>query len=108
APCPQPVFARNSAPMQKVVENTEQILRSTAHRPWSLPSGPWVMRHPWRHLLFAHWPVTAQSLRPIVPPELPIDEFDGSAWVGIIPFWMSGVRARLVPPVPTASIFPEL
>ena len=34
--------------------------------------------------------------------------FDGSAWVGVIPFWMSGVKMRGVPAVPTASTFPEL
>lgn len=33
---------------------------------------------------------------------------NGSAWVGVVPFYMSGVRMRLAPPVPTATAFEEL
>jgi uncharacterized protein YqjF (DUF2071 family) len=43
-----------------------------------------------------------------VPPRLAIDEFRGSAWVGVVPFWMSGVAWRGWPGVPGASTFPEL
>ena len=42
----------------------------------------------WRHLLFAHWPVAAQALRPLIPPALGIDTFEGQAWLGVIPFTM--------------------
>lgn len=62
----------------------------------------------WHDLLFAHWPVPSESIRALVPPELKLDIFDGQAWVGVIPFWMSRVRFRWLPPVPTASTFPEL
>lgn len=62
----------------------------------------------WYDLLFAHWPLPPEQLRPLVPPELELDTFEGRAWVGVIPFWMSGVRFRALPPVPTASTFPEL
>ncbi|MDB4893755.1 MAG: hypothetical protein JWN15_17, partial [Firmicutes bacterium] len=34
-----------------------EALRHTAHRPWPLPSGPWLMAQTWERLLFAHWPV---------------------------------------------------
>lgn len=44
----------------------------------------------------------------MVPPELQLDLFEGKAWVGVIPFWMSHVRFRGLPPIPTASRFPEL
>jgi uncharacterized protein len=62
----------------------------------------------WHDLLFAHWAVPPEKLRPLVPPQLELDIFNGFAWVGVIPFWMSHVRFRGVPPIPTASTFPEL
>jgi len=62
----------------------------------------------WHDLLFAHWALPPEKVRPLVPPDLELDTFDGKAWVGVIPFWMSGVRFRALPPVPTASMFPEL
>lgn len=62
----------------------------------------------WHDLLFAHWPVEAGALRGLIPAALEIDEFDGSAWVGVVPFRMSGIRHRLLPPLPGTSAFPEL
>ena len=62
----------------------------------------------WHDLLFAHWALPVDQVRPLVPRELEIDTFDGKAWVGVIPFWMSHVRFRGLPPIPTASTFPEL
>jgi len=52
--------------------------------------------------------VPAADLRALVPEPLAIDEFGGSAWVGVIPFWMSGVTLRRCPAVPGLSRFPEL
>ena len=62
----------------------------------------------WHDLLFAHWPVPADSLRPLIPDTLEIEQFDGSAWIGIVPFRMSAVRLRITPAVPGLSAFPEL
>ena len=42
---------------------------------------PWVMRMRWLDLLFAHWPVPVEALRPLVPAGLDIETFDGSAWI---------------------------
>src|SRR5450631_1211350 len=84
------------------------VLQSLSHRPWPLPTGPWVMAQSWHDLLFAHWPVEPESLKELVPPQLPLDIFDGRAWVGVIPFRMSGIRARGLPPLPGLSRFPEL
>lgn len=83
-------------------------LALSAHRPWPLPGGPWTMAQNWHDLLFAHWPVPVDDLRRVIPPSLSIDTFDGQAWIGVVPFRMSGVRPRLVPPVPWLSAFPEL
>jgi hypothetical protein len=62
----------------------------------------------WDHLLFAHWRVDEEKLRDAVPDPIPIDTFDGSAWVGITPFRLSGFRLRGLPPVPILSSFLEL
>lgn len=88
----------------------QQILAVTEHRPYPLPSGPWMMRQRWHDLLFAHWGLEAEQVRAAMPLELRpyLDVHDGKAWVGVIPFWMSRVRTRWMPPVPTASTFPEL
>src|SRR5690349_21363697 len=66
--------------------------------------GPWVMAQTWLHLLFAHWPVPPEALRPYLPPELAVDTFDGTAWLGITPF-----EVRLRPRgLPVRMRFPEL
>jgi uncharacterized protein YqjF (DUF2071 family) len=66
------------------------------------------MAQSWYDLLFAHWPVDAAMLRPHIPAKLEIDTFDGRAWLGIVPFSMTGVRLRWTPPLPWLSAFPEL
>lgn len=78
------------------------------HRPWPLPSAPWVMFMQWRDLLFAHWPVPAEQLRPLIPSALSIDTWNGQAWIGIVPFHMTDVGPRALPPVPGISAFPEI
>ncbi len=82
--------------------------QAASHRPYAPPAGPFVMRQSWRHVLFAHWAVPVDSLRHAVPHELPIDRFDGLAWVGIVPFDARGTRLRWMPPIPTTVDFPEL
>ena len=83
-------------------------LKETAHRPWPLPEGSWLMGQTWDDLLFAHWPVAAELLRPLVSPKVDVDEFEGSAWLGITPFRVTGLRLRGLPPVPRFSEFLEL
>jgi uncharacterized protein YqjF (DUF2071 family) len=84
------------------------VLGEVEHRPYPAPSGPWAMGMSWRDLLFMHWPVEADALRPLVPPSLSIDTFDGNAWLGVVPFAMVGVRPHFVPAVPGLSNFPEI
>ena len=66
------------------------------------------MEQVWHDLLFAHWPLEAERLRPLVPSELTLDTFEGRAWVGVVPFRMSGIRGHGLPPLPGWSRFPEL
>ena len=84
------------------------ILEHTAHRPWPMPSGPWLMTQTWHDLLFAHWPVDNAALRALVPADFAIDRFDGHAWLGVVPFYMTNVTPRLVPALPWVSAFAEL
>ena len=78
------------------------------HRPWPIPDRPWVWRQSWSDLLFAHWPVPAEALRRLVPEPLTIDTFDGTSWIGLVPFRMHGVMLRPLPDLPYVSAFPEL
>jgi hypothetical protein len=80
----------------------------TQHRPWPLPTGPWTLAQSWEDLLFAHWRVDAEQVRRLVPAGLELDEHDGSAWIGITPFVLSGFRLRGTLPLPRVSTFPEL
>jgi uncharacterized protein YqjF (DUF2071 family) len=66
---------------------------------------PWIMRQTWLDLLFAHWRVPEAALRRVVPAAIPIDTFDGSAWLAVTPFEVTGLRPRALPPLPR---FPEL
>ena len=86
----------------------KEVLSQTEHRPYPLPKGPWALRMRWHDLLFIHWPVPEDSLRPLIPPVLELDTFNGSAWLGVTPFRMERVRPRFLPAVPWLSIFPEL
>jgi uncharacterized protein len=84
------------------------ILDETAHRPWPKPRGPWIMSQTWNDLLFAHWPIEVDVLRPRVPIGVELDLFDGHAWLGIVPFHMTNVAPRFTPALPWLSAFPEL
>jgi len=84
------------------------ILEQTAHRPWPMPAAPWIMTQTWNDLLFAHWPVDGDALRKLVPASFELDRFDGSTWLGIVPFHMTNVAPRFVPALPWVSAFPEL
>ena len=78
------------------------------HRPWPRPDRPWLVHMRWCDLLFAHWPVAVCDLQPHVPGGLDVETFDGTAWLGVVPFRMENIRPRLMPPVPGLSAFPEL
>ena len=50
------------------------------------------MHQDWGHLLFLHWPVPPEQLRPSLPPGLELDLYEGRAYVGLTPFTMTEVR----------------
>lgn len=68
----------------------------------------WLLRMRWIDLLFAHWRVEPDLLEPVVPAPLQLETFDGSAWLGVVPFLMRDTAPRGVPAVPGVSAFAEL
>lgn len=65
-----------------------------------------AMLNRWSDVSFLHWRVDPAVVRPLVDPALEIDTFDGSAWVGLVPFHIA-MRPPFVPAVPVATTFPE-
>jgi uncharacterized protein len=72
------------------------------------PPGSPLMYQSWDKLLFMHWQVPAQSLRPLIPDSLSIDTFEGRAWVAISPFTVRDARPIFTPPLPWVSDFHEI
>jgi uncharacterized protein YqjF (DUF2071 family) len=66
------------------------------------------MTQRWNDLLFAHWPVPASSIQAHLPQGLVADTFQGSAWLGVVPFWLDRIKIRGVPPIPGTQSFPDL
>ncbi len=48
----------------------------------------------WRHLLFASWPVDPDDLETHLPDALSVDEYDGRAWLSVVPYLNVDVRPR--------------
>ncbi|MEA2203829.1 MAG: uncharacterized protein QOE77_605 [Blastocatellia bacterium] len=72
------------------------------------PGGLPLMHQNWGKLLFMHWRIDEQLLRPLIPDTLQIDTYDGSAWIAVTPFTMWGIRASFLPPIPGTSAFHEM
>jgi uncharacterized protein len=87
----------------KMVTDPHGILRKTDHRPYPLPSGPWIMRQTWSKVLFAHWSFPPRLIQPLLPPGLELDTFEHQAYISVLPFRISGVRIRMSPPIPGAT-----
>ncbi len=67
-----------------------------------------ILYQSWEHLLFLHWSVDAELIQKTLPPGLTVDTYDDRAWLGIVPFYMRGLRPRFCPPMPGLSNFLEL
>jgi uncharacterized protein len=72
------------------------------------PPGAPFMHQNWNNLLFMHWPVEINVLRPLIPRALEIDTFEERAWIGITPFEVTGLRFKSLPPLPGLDSFLEL
>ena len=83
-------------------------LEYTSHRQWPLPAQNWLWRLSWLDLLFIHRRVQSSSLRAHIPRQLSIDEYDGSAWISVVPFRMADMMPKNLPCIPMFRSFPEL
>lgn len=81
----------------------EQRLR-WRERPASVP----IMFQTWTDLLFVHWEASAAAIQATLPAGLTVDTWEGSAYVGVIPFFMRNIRPRRIPPLPWISYFLEM
>lgn len=84
------------------------VLFHVDHRPWPLPGAAWIWRQSWLDLAFIHYRVRVEDLQRRLPEGVNIQEFDGSAWLGLVPFRMDGMMRRGFPALPGFSSFPEL
>jgi uncharacterized protein len=70
--------------------------------------GSAVMFQRWFHLLFLHWPIEPETIQRTLPAGLHVDTFSERGWIGIVPFFMGGVRPFALPGVAGLSNFLEL
>lgn len=89
--------------MRKVLDVDRLTVR---HRPDGQP----VMHQDWGKLLFMHWRIEPNLLRPHIPAGLQIDTYGNSAWIGIVPFTMWDIRGLppYMPPIPGLDSMHEL
>lgn len=66
------------------------------------------MRQTWEHLLFLHWQWDAEAIQRTLPRGLTVDLHEGTAWIGVVPFYMSRIRPVYLPTMPWISWFLEL
>jgi uncharacterized protein YqjF (DUF2071 family) len=62
----------------------------------------------WEKLLFLHWAWNTGDIQSRLPEGLTVEEFNGTAWLGIVPFLMRSVHPIGLFPVPWLSNFEEL
>src|ERR1039458_3919846 len=86
----------------------QEFLVRTSHKPRLLPAALWVISQRWNDLLFAPWAVPASSIAALLPAGLQVDTFQGSAWLGVTPFWLDRIKVRSMPAIPGLRSFPEL
>jgi uncharacterized protein YqjF (DUF2071 family) len=67
-----------------------------------------VLRQRWADLAYFHWRYEPEVVQRLLPSGLRVDTFDGSAWVGLIPFEMRDVQVGPTPPVPWLGSFIEV
>lgn len=71
-------------------------------------AGRAVIAQRWSGAVFVHWRVPPETVERMLPHGVRADTFDGSAWVGLVPFVLSDFRFLPLPPVPLLGTFAEI
>ena len=66
-----------------------------------------AMYQSWNHITFLHWRYDADRVQRLLPDQLAVETFDGSAWVGLTPFLLEDLHPPGLPAVPWLSRSPE-
>jgi uncharacterized protein YqjF (DUF2071 family) len=66
-----------------------------------------ILRQRWADLTFLHWRVDPAAVAPLLPAGTVPDVYDGSSWVGLIPFRMLDAGLGHGPGVPWLGSFAE-
>ena len=85
-----------------------EILNTTNHRPWTIPTESCKFYQEWNHSIFLHWQVELSELQKFVPKELEIDLFEGKPWVSVVAFTMEKIQPKNLPAFPLISNFDEI
>lgn len=67
-----------------------------------------IMKQGWKDLAYIHWRYDPAVVQALLPEGLLADTYDGSAWVGLIPFSMRGIGLPKLPGIPYLGSFPEV
>lgn len=65
--------------------------------PTQRPDAPLAGHQKWRELLFVHWFLDPELVRPLVPERLSLDLWEGKAYVGVVPFRMMDIAPGWLP-----------
>ena len=66
-----------------------------------------LMYQRWDTVGFVHWRYDRTVVQEVVPDELEVEEFDGSAWVSLTPFVVINAHVPLMPPLPSMRRYGE-
>lgn len=86
----------------------KEILNTTKHRPWEIPTDGWKFYQEWNNAIFLHYQVDLNELKKFVPKELEIDFFDAKPWVSVVAFTMEKIRPKNLPSFSPISDFDEI
>lgn len=93
-------------------EHDDKVMVPSGRPESVIPGGPalgrrQIMHQRWEDVTFLHWRVEAAMVAPLLPPGTTPDEFDGTSWVGLIPFRMVQAGIGRGPAVPWLGTFAE-
>ena len=84
------------------------FINDVAHRPWPMPSKNWQFYQEWNDVLFLHFEVAYNDLRPLIPDSIILDSFNDKYYISVVAFKMEHIRPAYLPAVNFISNFHEI